>query len=257
MPGVDEFSSSTKTYKKFVASLGQNYHPSPHVPHHGKPHKFSDTSHWIYCCEEYGLGLSSLMPYIVGDDTGTISEIQTFDVPSNLASSDNKYLQLGLTPEGNLLESVRPYSWTATTATCTLIEYVPGLPTPLHIYPVKVPIPNTLKAPTYETSLPPCLSPDGTKIAWLLPYSATRADSKFMAFLREHHVLQPLPNFAVWVSDRTGSNMRLISKQTADLSALSDLDWTPDGKYVTYQEQEMAVSHQTYNALLCKIPVSP
>jgi len=254
MPSNDEFSSTDKKYKKFVAKLGSYYLPQPHITHHGKPHRFLDTSHWIYCNDQYWI---TPIPYVVGDDNRTISEIGTFDVPSNIAGNDNRYYQIGLTPQGTLLESVRPYSWSTTTKTAAVLEYVPGTPAPLHVYPVNLPVSNTIKAPTYESSIAPALSPDGSKIAWLLPYSDGHTDSKFISFLRQHHVLPPHPDHAVWTSDRCGRNIHLVSTWQASIATLSDLDWTPDGRYVTFQQSTVSIPQTKVDVTLHKIHVSP
>jgi len=235
-----------------IPRLGEFYQPHPHVPQQGKPQGFLDASHWIYCYDKYW---TTPILYVVGDDNGAMSEIQAFDVPINMASNNNKCYQLGLTAKGNLLESVRPESWSTATKTAVVLEYVPGTSSPLHIYPVNLPIPKNAAA---EFSIPPALSPDGSKIAWLLPYSDGHTDSKFTDFLRRHHVLPPRPDHAVWTSDCYGRNIHLVSILAASHTQVSELDWTPDGRYITFKQEIIASATQMkVDVMLHKIQVAP
>jgi len=226
--------------------------PSQRSLHH--PFRYSggpsNSSEWIYCFDDME---RTQISYVIGNQEGMLSKKYGFDVPSATSDNVDTCSQVGMTPEGHVLECVTPVLTTLPIR--TLLECIPGQPKPVRVSSLTLPIPKALQEESPEFAVPPKLSPDGTKIAWLLPYAPARPDSKPMAFLRQHHILPALPDHAIWVSDRYGRNMRRVSTWTSDDAALSDLDWTPSGRYITFQQHALAGAKQQTDALLCKIPV--
>jgi len=79
------------------------------------------------------------------------------------------------------------------------------------------------------------LSPDGTKIAWMLDYKEAQTFSWLHDQLVKTHLVHPSPNRAIWLSDADGHDMKLISKWYSDVPP-QNLQWVPGENTVSYDQ---------------------
>jgi hypothetical protein len=80
------------------------------------------------------------------------------------------------------------------------------------------------------------LSPDGNRIAWLLPENE-RPPSDIQTWLIRYNLASatPNPDTALWISDQHGHGMRLVKEWNRGDSQLSSLQWCPDGSHVSFE----------------------
>ena len=211
----------------------------------------SDPSHWVFCDAFAGPGMNM---YFVGNDRGEVSSTKAFSLPQQFCEIGATFSQLGLTPNGHVLIAAGPAIFRRKPTPCAIFEYRAGSPISLRTYPVHLPISNVNKIQTANLSVECALSPDGSKIAWLLPYWQKRAASPLILLLRRWHVMPSVPDHALWVSNRTGGSMRMIRTWSADGGRLSRLDWTPNGRFITFEQDTVCGPHGEHDAILYKIP---
>jgi len=218
-----------------------------------------DPNHWMTCGST---SEPSTIPYVVGNDAGATSEVRFFNIPKEDIIQSDRIRRLGQTPDGNTLFYFKPVTdIMGTTTPSVLLEYRIGLADPVHKYLVALPIPKIKSKGTVYPDfsgldLSVVLSPDGKRIAWILPYPQEASNLQLMSFLRRNHILSPLPDRALWVSDRYGRNMRRLASWDTQASNADNLDWTPDGRDVTFLHTDY-ISSKTTNTTICKIPAPP
>lgn len=81
------------------------------------------------------------------------------------------------------------------------------------------------------------VSPEGDRIAWLLP-PEPQSPTVLQAWLYRLHLTspRPSPDMALWISDRYGRHMHLIREWVNGGDAISSLQWRPDGNAVSFEE---------------------
>jgi len=211
----------------------------------------TDPIHWIdfdhrISVDDYEIS------YRVGNDAGIISQPRIFGVQNKNTAAFEGNGAIGLTPEGNVLGYAEAGTRSMTPLPSKLIEYRIGSPNPLHVYPLTLPE-SVLRADSDSDRPLIALSPDCKTIAWVLPYCEKYSNSKLAVVLRSHHILPRVADQALWVSDRYGRNMRLLSKWNTRHSYVDKLDWTPDGRNVTFLQVNLG-SKGLRDTLLCKLP---
>ena len=230
---------------------GQSPSEKPH-PAQGKVKGSLSSSQWIY---SYDCAGCDEISYLRGDDTGSIETLPSFQPPYALSTSDEAMF-LGASPNGHIFEYVGPNLWTRPVKPSTMVEYVPGSRIPLRSNPISLPIPNPIVTSELDYRISPRLSPDGTKIVWLLYYTYFPADTPLKAFLRRIHVLPPLPDRAIWISDQLGRHLHLVSTWSAGDDILSHLEWTPNSRSISFlQHHFLGPAKKTSDVMLCKIMV--
>ena len=212
----------------------------------------NNANHWIRCADG-DTGDADLL-FLVGNDVGETSHGGLFFLPSR-DCGDGVSQHLGLTHDGNILFYVAPGMHNMKTTPSELLEYKIGSTNPVHTYPVTLPIQNLKSFNILTREIWTSLSPDTFKIAWLLPYN--EKSSKLDTFLRRCRILPPPPVQAIWVSDHFGHNMKLVETLPRQEGHIYGLDWTPDGRFITYRHVSGVDKQMRCTTTLCKISVEP
>lgn len=99
---------------------------------------------------------------------------------------------------------------------------------------------ETAQIPLYQGSpqvTDAAVSPQGDRIAWLLPREP-QSPTPLQSWLIRFHLISPAPSpdTALWVSDRYGRHMHLVKEWVNGSDEISSLQWRPDGNAVSFEE---------------------
>lgn len=138
---------------------------------------------------------------------------------------------IGARADGNMVVLACPVIVNAANRTAYLLEFDPKAPSTISDKTVLLP---QLDGP--PQILDAALSPEGDRIAWLLP-EYEKPLTRVQYWLLRFHLISPGlgPDTALWISDRHGRNLHRVKEWHTGSAQLSSLQWCPDGSKVSFE----------------------
>jgi hypothetical protein len=167
---------------------------------------------------------------VTGKDSPETSS-QAISLPWPLSQEVYTLRVAGASANGNMVLLDCPNTRNAADRRVYLLEFDPKAPAKVFDKAVLLP---SLNGPPDVIDI--SLSPDGKRIAWLLP-EYRQPPTGLQYWLFRYHLISHTssPDTALWISDRHGQNMRLVKEWHNESSQLSSLQWCPDGSKVSFE----------------------
>lgn len=167
---------------------------------------------------------------VIGKDSPETSS-QAISLPWPLSQEVYTLRVAGASADGNMVLLDCPNTRNAADRRVYLLEFDPKAPAKISEKTAHLPC---SKSPPDVIDV--SLSPDGNRIAWLLP-EYWQPPTGLQYWLFRYHLIPHTssPNTALWISDRHGQNMRLVKEWHNESNQLSSLQWCPDGSKVSFE----------------------